>query len=86
MLDHSKIDDVLLTGSLLGEVRKRAFAGRPRDFDLVIRKRDQQKLPELILSFKSQDFCVYECTRRRDSANGFIVAFPSLLLFSGEMG
>jgi hypothetical protein len=81
LLDHYNIDYVLLTGSLLGAVRQRAFAGRPRDFDLAIRKRDRQKLLELIPSFKSQGLCVYECTGRRDSANGFIVAFPSLLCF-----
>ena len=81
LLDHYNIDYVLLTGSLLGAVRQRAFAGRPRDFDIAIRKRDRQKLLDLIPSFKSQGLCVYECTGRRDSANGFIVAFPSVLCF-----
>lgn len=81
LLDKHEIDYVLLTGSLLGAVRQRAFAGRPRDFDLAIRKRDRQKLLDLIPRFKNQGLCVYECTGRRDSANGFIVAFPNLLRF-----
>jgi len=84
LLDQYCIDYVLLTGSLLGAVRQGAFAGRPRDFDLAIRKRDRQKLLTLIPEFKSQGLCVYECTGRRDSANGFIVAFPNLLHFQDK--
>ena len=81
LLDKNNIDYVLLTGSLLGAVRQSAFAGRPRDFDLAIRKRDRQKLLDLIPTFKSERLCVYECTGRRDKANGFILAFPNLLRF-----
>lgn len=81
LLDQYKIDYVLITGSLLGAVRQRAFAGRPRDFDLAIKKQDRQKLLDLILTFKGENLCVYEATGRRDSANGFILAFPNLLRF-----
>ena len=81
LLDQHKIDYVLLTGSLLGAVRQRAFAGRPRDFDLAIRKTDRQKLLDLASAFKGEGLYLYEPTGRRDSANGFIVAFPYLLRF-----
>ncbi|MEI6096416.1 MAG: hypothetical protein WCR08_13325 [Gammaproteobacteria bacterium] len=81
LLDRNKIDYVLITGSLLGAVRQKAFAGRPRDFDVAIKKQDRQKLLDLIPTFKSEGLCVYECTGRRDKANGFILAFPNLLRF-----
>ena len=81
LLDQHGIDYVLLTGSLLGAVRQSAFAGRPRDFDLAIRKQDRQKLLELVPTFKGEGLCVYQPTGRRDFANGFIWAFPNLLRF-----
>jgi len=81
LLDQKNIDYVLITGSLLGAIRQGAFAGRPRDFDLAIRSQDRQKLLDLIPEFRDQGLCVYECTGRRDSANGFIVGFPIMLCF-----
>jgi len=84
LLDVHEIDYVLLTGSLLGSIRQKAFAGRPRDFDLAIKKQDRNKLLDLVCEFKKNGLCMYEATGRRDAANGFILAFPNALRFQDK--
>lgn len=86
LLDRYKINYVLLTGSLLGVVRQKAFAGRPRDFDIAIKKEDRVKLLQQIGQFKIDGFFMYECKGRRDKANGFIVAFPNMLRRQDKWG
>lgn len=81
LLDKYEIDYVLILGSLLGAVRQQAFAGRPIDFDIAVKKRDRQKLLNLTPIFKDEGISVIQCQGRRDKAKFKILAFPNLLRF-----